>query len=175
MFKIAIIFSFALCLTGLYFGLHDQLLYSNYEIGFEKVSREKPVGRGYGHPAPRKNDLKFLYSLSRRNSNRIVCFVVGKKDGSVEMNPRQPIGFLKCNYGLIQANTDITKSMAKVLFGEPVNQDQKTSSYSLIARSDLPATKDKKVLLDLKFEDGRLHEFRIRSNELESTDWIVAK
>lgn len=173
MFKIAVSFSLSLCLIGLFVGLYDHLLYSNYEIGWEPVKRRKSPGVCCSYPAPVKNDIKFLYALSRRDSNRIVCLVVAKGDGSVEMNPKRPLRFLKCNYGRIHANTVITKSVANALYGPPVAQNRNSSTYSLIVRSDHPATKNKKVLLDLKFEDDRLHAFRIRSNELESTDWTV--
>ena len=175
MFKIAIILSFALCLIGLYFGLHDHLLYSNYNIVWEKEKKGDPYRCSLSKTPQWVQQVRFLYFLSRENSDKIVCVVEGRKDGVVELNPKHTFGLLKCNYGPVKETTGITKSIATVLFGNPVEQSKNTSSYSLVVRSDLPATKDKKVLLDLKFEDSKLREFRIRSTALESTDWAIVR
>ena len=173
MFKIAVSFSLSLCLIGLFVGLYDHLLYSNYEIGFPKVSRRNPPGISCSFPAPVNYKTKFLYCLFRQKSDRLVCIIEGKEDGTVEMNPKHPFALRKYNYGRIRANTDITKSVANALYGPPVEQNQNTNSYILVVHSGLPSTNNKKLLLDLKFEDDRLHAFRIRSNELESTGWTV--
>ena len=86
-------------------------------------------------------------------------------------------------YSIGKVNNGLAGNLSKELSSAHISFIDTPGTYSLIPKGpDEEVTnsvlfdaeiKNKKVLLDLKFEDDRLHAFRIRSNELESTDWTV--
>lgn len=170
MVKIAIIVSLAVCALGLLFGLYyNEILLPSYGITMEK---REPKPSGCPLPATWIKEQKFLYCLCRENGERIVCVVEGKNDGTVILNPRHPFGGVQYDYGFIPATTDLTKKITDALFGNPVQLDSDRCTYRLVVRSELPRTDKKVVYLDLKFLNNKLHDFRVRSRELESTDWV---
>ncbi|MCA9801331.1 MAG: hypothetical protein KC777_05065 [Cyanobacteria bacterium HKST-UBA02] len=171
MTKIAISLSIVLCLLGLAYGFHHMSL-ARFNISFKPPSVT---------PGCKVADLqwlqkrKFLYSLSRVDSKNIVAIVEGRTDGTIELNPRHKFGLGQLDYGPIPATQALSRRNTDTLFGPVKEENKDYCTYSLMIRSGLPETNNKVILLDLRFRNSLLHQFRIRSNEVNSFDWVTVK
>lgn len=169
MVKIAIIISLVLCVLGLFFGFYNQILLSTCNITIERI----PHGEGCLLPPAFMKDRRYIYSLSREGDQRVVAIIEGKKDGSVILNPRQDFGLTRYNYGPIPETAQLTRHETDILFGKPIEVKEDICTYRL--KTPLPPTDRKSVDLDMRFQNEKLKEFRLRSKSLESSDWVKVK